>query len=566
MEKVGVFDIESTNWIDFQVGGFYDGKDYRTFERLEEFLDMTRRKKYEGFRIYAHNGGKFDFLFILDPLLKRKWVTDIIDRGGRIIALKIDNGVCRFLFCDSYALLPQSLAKLTAGFGVAHKKMEMDYTKVSKRGKLTLEYLKNDCLGLYEVLEAFYGSEYVVTPKLTIAAQALDTFRQKFCPCTIAQEEILEEEYIRDNFYHGGRVEVFKGYGSKLWGFDVNSLFPYAMLGRMPLGAPKHTTKWVPGEIGFYDVEITRTPSWYIPPYAVKENGKLMFYNGPGQYYLSSAMLTHLKERYGVRFKVREGLVFKQSASIFTEYVETFYKLKTEQKGGPLYIISKLFLNALYGKLGQGRYRETVRLDTGDFPVFESCDPLLDSYGYVLVPEKNRSRYILPYVAAWVTDQARLYHWRLMQEYGEGSIYYCDTDSFYTDKPPTRDFARRYVGSRLGQLSETGRGMAGVFVAPKCYALKKGKDVSVMFKGFSGADFSFQDMLRAARGGVLTQTRERILGYRETLRRKNDIKHSRGKFLKLVETTKTVESVYDKRLTIPHKARIFETEALTRAR
>ena len=40
------------------------------------------------------------------------------------------------------------------------------------------------------------------------------------------------------NAYYGGIVEVFRMYGKNLKLYDVNSLYPYSMLEKMPVGVP----------------------------------------------------------------------------------------------------------------------------------------------------------------------------------------------------------------------------------------------------------------------------------------------------------------------------------------
>lgn len=55
-------------------------------------------------------------------------------------------------------------------------------------------------------------------------------------------------------------------------------------------------------------------------------------------------------QKYGYKFKVLEGYLF-ESKYIFNDYVDTLYKIKSElSKDNPLYTISKLLLNSLYGR------------------------------------------------------------------------------------------------------------------------------------------------------------------------------------------------------------------------
>ena len=558
--RYGVFDIESENWIRFKVLGFFDGEDYKTFDSPRKFLQYIDRKAYDGFPLYAHNGGKFDFLFLLDDLFRMASLK-LIERQGRIIEVtaKLPRGNVLH-FRDSYALLPSSLKKLGEAFKVRHQKTSYEF-KEGAKVKVTqrlLKYLEQDCLCLHEVIDTFFGQDFIGQPQLTIASQALNTFRTKFLDGELYQvSEPLEDEF-RDNFYSGGRVEVFKGEGT-VNVYDVNSLFPSVMCEEMPGGVPKRVRTYVRDRIGFYSVNITRTPNFYIPPYLFKvESGqyrKNFFVNGPGQYYLSSAMLNALREDYGVRFTVNYGYVFPERKHIFNDYVNFFFKIKHDHKDDAQGAVAKLFLTSLYGKFAAHRWRESIETYRGqeEWRIPES--PALQEFGLVLVERESKSKFILPYLAAYITDLARLKHWRMMQE-APDHCFYCDTDSIFTTA--TYKHTRK-----LGDLDLKGRFKA-VFLSAKSYALKNAKEERVIFKGFKPEKFSFRDFQEALHDGRLLESEEtRILSFRESLNRKSAVEESQGKFLNLVKVHKAVKNVYDKRKMLFGGKHFFDTKAYT---
>lgn len=590
--KYAVFDIESENWIRIRALGFFDGKEYREFapaynvkdgeKIVNQFLDHVNDKKYKGYRILAHNGGRFDFLFILEAMFRRKWHLRFIERGGRIVAIYVKTRKTEFHFADSYALLTASLKELGRVFDVPHPKAEFDF-EAGKRVRVTrqlLDYLKNDCYCLYEVYESFSKNEWIERPQLTIASQSLNTFREKFQDGELYRIDLPYEELFRQSFYSGGRVEVYKGRG-KVTCFDVNSLYPYAMLQEMPCGEMKQTSRFHADKIGFYKVEIKNTPSWYISPllHKVQESGekyKNFYVNGKGEYFLSSAMLNFLKSEFAIRFNVQFGFVFPKREHLFVPYVQTFYKLKQEHKGKhicngkemdqscAMYFIAKFMLNSLYGKLGQSRFRESpVTYHKGMKQEFRTDEILTTQFGLVFVRNDSRSKFVLPYLASYITELARLRHFEIMNENPE-SIYYCDTDSLYTDSPKS---FKKFVGSEIGQLSNEGT-YDGIFLAPKCYALKNGEE-KIRFKGFNTDQFSFSDFEKALlKGKVLSESRQRMLSFREAMRydkqkSKRKIEDDRGAFLKIVTMKKQVESSYDRRRIIPGGRKIFDTEPFT---
>ena len=566
--RYGVFDIESNEWVKFEVMGCFDGQEYKKFTSVKKFLDHIDSKGYDGFRWYAHNAGRFDDLFLLADLLSRNYDVKIVPRQSRIIAIRVKTSRCSYTICDSYALLPDSLKRLSTAFQVEHQKKEHDVSgHNSKHDKRLLQYLENDCLCLYEVLQKFFQSDFVAQPQLTIASQALNTFRNFFVPHSLYRINLADEDIFRSDFYSGGRVEVYKGAGT-VNTYDVNSLYPFVMLQEMPTGHMKHTSRFERGKIGFYKVEILSTPDWYISPLLIKRK-KNYFVNGRGEYFLSSATLEYLKKEFGIRFKVLQGYVFPSREDLFTEYVQTFYQMKRENKGNAKYIIAKLFLNSLYGKMGQMRWHETIvpikeamkrsRKHPGDDRfAFTSVDGLED-YGLVMVKEETRSKFICPYIAAYITELARLHHFKLMMEH-PGSMYYCDTDSLFTT-------ARYKTGTGLGELSFEGR-FEYIGLSPKNYALKNVEDGSeeIAFKGFSADEFSFSDFRKAQQGKkVLKQTTTRPLSFTEAKdwgKRKDTsgLLVNAGRFLKSVSVTKQITGTYDKRQVLPSARFVFDTK------
>lgn len=581
-EKIAVCDIESENWLEFRVLGFFDGTKYLNFFSIEAFLNHINSKEYKGWKFFAHNGGRFDFLFFLEPMLKRRWDIRFIERGGSIIAMIVTTNRSKFTFADSYALIKGSLKKIGQAFKVKHQKKDFKFKegmKINPHDKKLLSYLKNDCLCLYEVLMAFQKIPNVGKLQLTTASQAMHSFRRFFLDADLYRVPLKDEDLIREKYYSGGRVEVFKGYGKKLNYYDVNSLYPTAMMGMMPCGKIRHVKHYVPNLLGFYEVVIKKTPDWYVSPLIHKigeKQGKETYYvKGPGTYFVSSAMLEYLKKTFKITFKVKRGIVFSRKEKLFVKYVRYWYSVKERApKDSALYMLAKIFLNGLYGKFAQARFRESLELVSLQELVNKGVEwRAWDGdikYGLVLVKRESKSEFILPYIAAWITDQARLIHYKLMNEHPK-EIYYCDTDSIIT----TADYSK-HVGRNLGQLSYLGQ-FEGIFLSPKTYALRKkvkGKwEEKIVFKGFDADKFDWETFKNTMlTGKPLEMETHRILGFRECFSRlpASKLKKPReepdqveGKFLKRVFVRKHAEVVYDKRQLIADKKSVFESRPYT---
>jgi hypothetical protein len=185
-------------------------------ENLTAFIDelMALLESIdEPYTIYAHNGGKFDFMFLIHKLRGR-----VSFKGRGLMAAKIGIHDLR----DSTHILPMKLSDW--------KKDDFDYDKMKRdrRGEYKqeiIDYMINDCKALYEIVRAFileFGF------KLTIGQAAMAALKQHYPVKQIGEHT---DEQLRP-FFFGGRVECIQGAGHfkgdyKL--YDVNSMYPAAM-------------------------------------------------------------------------------------------------------------------------------------------------------------------------------------------------------------------------------------------------------------------------------------------------------------------------------------------------
>lgn len=167
----------------------------------------------EAYTIYAHNGGKFDYMFLL-----RKLRGDIMFKGRGIMTAQIGKHELR----DSFHIIPDRLANF--------KKDHIDYANMKrmKRDRFRSEIIKyciNDCKYLLDIVKGF-TSRFGM--KLSIGQAAIAKLRESYKFETL---EAKEDERLRE-FFFGGRVECLQGRGHfkgdyKL--YDVNSMYPAVM-------------------------------------------------------------------------------------------------------------------------------------------------------------------------------------------------------------------------------------------------------------------------------------------------------------------------------------------------
>lgn len=167
----------------------------------------------EKYTIYAHNGGRFDYLFLIKRL---RGVVSFKGRG--IMSATVGNHELR----DSFHIIPERLANW--------QKDKFDYSLLKKgtragHRKQIIDYCIADCRYLLEIVTQFVeGFGF----KLTIGQAAMTELR-KFYEVPKLYDGF--DNYLRQWFY-GGRVECLKGRGDFVGAYklyDVNSLYPYVM-------------------------------------------------------------------------------------------------------------------------------------------------------------------------------------------------------------------------------------------------------------------------------------------------------------------------------------------------
>lgn len=468
--------------------GFYDGRDYYQFDSVGDFLKHILTLKYRSFYIFGHYAGKYDSLFLLDHFEKFKleYSFSTITQGSKVIALKFKKHKNNWTFADSSAIFPNlSLEKLTSSFDVEHKKLvgTIDFSKerVSKNNKKHCEYLKNDCLGLYEVISKYLSYEKISEEgfNLTAASQAMSMWRRTLkSPIKVTPQKI--QDFCRRS-YTGGRVEIFKMKGVGLNYYDVNSLYPYVLRNnRFPTEVKSRTVN-LSDSLGFFDVSLI-CDGLYIPVLPIKYENKLIFPNGEIRgVFFSEELKLALEHGYRIQ-KIYDGYEFYESDCLFNEYIDYWFDVKkNSKKGSAQELTSKLFLNSLYGKFGQKEERKILKTDEGEtcfFIPFHSHDTYMRT-GLIEIPKFYRGAHMLSHIASAVTSYARIHMYRTAYSKFPESCYYTDTDSIFTNQALE-------CGPEIGQLKLENDRIDGLFKSAKAYYLEKnGQLLESKIKGFS---------------------------------------------------------------------------------
>lgn len=227
-ENIAVLDFETDPFDNINqtevypfVAVLYRGRDIapviiweENHEKLVDLVCDAIEALPEPHTIYAHNGGRFDYMYLF-----RRLSGSGIFKGRSLMHAQIGQHRLR----DSFHLVPEKLAAI--------QKEEFDYNKM-KRGKRRkhkqqiIDYCLSDCVYVYDVIKTFLA-EY--GQKMSIGQASLTQLKKAGYKFDKLSE--MDDGYLRP-FYLGGRVECLRGRGHwhgdyKL--YDVNSMYPSVM-------------------------------------------------------------------------------------------------------------------------------------------------------------------------------------------------------------------------------------------------------------------------------------------------------------------------------------------------
>ena len=483
---------------------------------IDEFMSWCETKQKNSI-VYFHNL-KFDGQFLIYWLLKNgfKHTTNSEDRASRTFNTLIsDKGfyysievifelkgkkVKKVTFRDSLKLIPLSVREIAKTFNLPIQKGSIDYdshnelpigTPLTEEEK---DYMRNDVQIVAYAVEYFYSQGL---NRITIGS------------CALAEYKALMSKkkfnlYFPTPKYHNDVKQSYKGgytylnpeFAGKTVGrgivLDVNSLYPSVMYDRyLPFGTPiffrgeyKEDPVY-PLYTQMFRCQFELKPG-KLPTIQIKHS---MFFRGT-EYLtssedeivvlcLNSVDMKIFLEHYEVyNLEYLSGWKFKATTGLFTEYVDKWNgnKIKAKKEGNPgLYLISKLFLNSLYGKFG------TSTIVKSKIPYISDNDVLSykDSD-----PEERDGIYIA--MASFITSYARevtiLSAQKIMDDYASGKsniqFVYCDTDSLHLLSP---DFSLPegliIDDSELGAWKFESKFIKGKFLRQKCYIENSTDDV-----------------------------------------------------------------------------------------
>lgn len=402
------------------------------------------------FIVYAHNGGKFDYMFLMHKLRGK-----VTFKGRGLMCATIGAHELR----DSFHIIPEKLASF--------QKDEFDYSNLKKgkrdkhRAKI-LSYLHSDCVYLYDIVSEFvkrYGT------KISIGQAAAALLKAEYRDCQYLHENT--DAKLR-KFFFGGRVECIKGAGEfngdfKL--YDVNSMYPDVMANCLhPIGCDFEVWKKEPDhETAF--VSLRCFSNGAFP--ARSENGSTVFPIGYGEFnvtiheYKAALLLGIIKDVEIL------ACIDNNRFTDFSKFILPLYSWRQEvkaelkrleregAKGSPEWIekkkddiFLKLLMNNAYGKFAQNprKFVEWYLTEPGEIPLEDGyeLDAQLPGYDIYKKPV-TEWRFNNVGTAASITGAARA---KLMvAKHHAVNAIYCDTDSLICEALPNVEIHPTKLGA-----------------------------------------------------------------------------------------------------------------------
>jgi DNA polymerase elongation subunit (family B) len=429
------------------------------FERFIKKVVTAIEDLPDAYTIYAHNGGKFDYLFLVRHLR-----GTVKFKGRAIMSCRIGNHELR----DSLHILPEKLA--------AWKKDHFDYSKM-KRGNRAkfrdeiLAYLHSDCLYLFDIIKSFI-SEFGL--KISIGQAAFAALKKEYKNVAMlggTKYSDTQDEFLRRYFF-GGRVECIGGRGIfdsregigdfKL--YDVNSMYPYVMANfAHPIGREYNWRRGgVSSDTVFIDVECENAGAFVSRTKTNELDAAPEF--GRGRYYVTKWEFD-VATKWGLISDVNIiGVVDNSSRSDFSDFIIPMYRRRRDVKDAmealrihqredtseyeelkKQDLFLKYLLNNSYGKFAQNprNFKEYYYTDAGEKPPKDWMEFLKDC------DDETRHKFSMPVeraetfeiwakpspgrrfnnvgTASSITGAARAVLLDAMQRAREP--IYCDTDS-----------------------------------------------------------------------------------------------------------------------------------------
>lgn len=363
----------------------FEGRDCVS-QMIEYVVDICSEMKLKTVELIAHNGGAYDFHYILSSMYDPSIIKNILIRNNNFISFSFTHDNINFSVKDSYSFLLCSLANAAKAFlsgqhdfkktdfphhdvksvedlqkvytkwrsvdciidvNIEKEKLiisshnVINYEKDSESKKLmdwAKEYCRNDVIVLSKVWLEFKNAVFeifnsrVVDQSLTLAGMSFKLFEANVSP-DVRLYHPKKEDYMnmRDSLI-GGRCISENGIHENVLCLDVKSLYPASMaFYDQPYGVFRRVNRRPKNELGIYYVQVTPNKQPKSNFFPIRYNNKITYINFGNQkynaWYTSVDIDIGLEEGHDIKYipfdsEGNVGYSWKKKGKIFREYIE----------------------------------------------------------------------------------------------------------------------------------------------------------------------------------------------------------------------------------------------------
>ncbi len=511
------WDIETEAWDTFVAGCLYiPGGETFTYTWRQEEAFVDRLLSLGEHTTWAFNGGRFDTLWLMRHVLKRR-ISDVrlSFSGSAIATLKIGDTYFRDaarvagpMSLKDFALVGGGQSKEGTGLpcrcgsscgGYCSIRRAMPRDEQSRM----VDYMVQDCRALHAVLDFLctYCDRNDLDLKPTIGASSWATAARSFgVPKADWKGGRLSElslyQKVRKSYY-GGRTQVLRPLSSSGYHYDIHSAYPAAFANQLlPVGERQElhgdqaSAAFAAGKLGSYRA-VVGVDERFFPPLPVRTRFRSAYPVGTfGGWWTGTELQAALSHGATIG-RIVEAVAWSDEEMVLRPLGERIWRLRDEARARGADALAKWlkgYINSCSGKLSMRPESEIVVSADGakfcpaDFGCFGYCDrrkccvhrcsrtcgatPPLGSIELGLFRRHTMHLANCSHVewAAHVTAFAR---GRVLAFAGEDSVY-CDTDSMFCERERETLWGRN-IGPDLGQWGLEDRYRDFQALAPKTY-------------------------------------------------------------------------------------------------
>jgi DNA polymerase type B, organellar and viral len=389
-----------------------------------------------------------------------------------------------------------------------------------------IKYCERDVLSLSNIINIFANLVYDkfkvnIHKYPTISSLGMGIFLTNYLESDNLIPRIAGQIYEDiSKAYHGGHTDVYDLYSDEeVHSYDYSSMYPSEMLDHnMPTGkidkfegnplGLNETFKTLIDKLAYIKCDIYVDKSLNRPTYMTRVliNGEFRSVCATGLFknqWVFVPELAHYNKLTNGLIKIIPDSIIKgylfESKNIFKNYINDLYEIKKSvDKSDPWYLIAKLLMNCLYGRMGLRQEivnysflykyeieklsmeKDLIIKDVIDFDYFDKS---------LLISIKNKDEVNLKSsvpIAAAITAYARM---ELSDKLLDSSldIMYIDTDSFKCKQKITELEKYKHLDhNNLGGLKHEETYIESLFLLPKVYGgiIKDSQVELTKIKGF----------------------------------------------------------------------------------